>query len=118
MLGFGVSHLITNRFVLEAIKPSGDIMGIGDFAKLTGFGDTKPRGWILTDDFGDARYGKTLTDEARYGETRSACDSDCEAGLTLETRCDRPPHTSIASSSFRWFSTAVRACSRAASYGC
>jgi hypothetical protein len=110
MLGFGVSDLITNRLVLEAMKPSGDIMGIGDLTMLTGLGDTKPRGRILADDFGDARYGTALMDEALYGDTRSACDSDCEAAMTLESRGDRPPHTSICSSSFRWFSTAARAC--------
>jgi hypothetical protein len=31
---------------------------------LTGFGDTNPRGRILTDDFGDARYGTALIDDA------------------------------------------------------
>ena len=64
MLGFGVSDLITNRFVLEAIKLSGDILGIGDIRMLTGFGDTNPRGRIFTDDFGEARYGTALIDDA------------------------------------------------------
>jgi hypothetical protein len=64
MLGFGVSDLITNRLVLEAMKLSGDILGTGDFRMLKGFGDTNSRGRILTDDFGDARYGTALIDDA------------------------------------------------------